>query len=145
MPGTLTHSPAAIVRQLLIDLGLVTASGTWPVKVSAEPDTPDNVVTIYDTAGETQGRIQYSGEVTDFHGLQIRVRAIDHPTGWAKVNAITTACAETVKRTTVAVSGTSYTVHAMTRRSGILAIGKDVPSSKRNLFTVNYTVSITQN
>ena len=32
MAGRLSHPPASIIRQMLIDLGIGTAGGTWPIK-----------------------------------------------------------------------------------------------------------------
>jgi hypothetical protein len=53
MSGSLDHFPADIIRQLLIDLGVgldVTATD-WPAFSQKEPDSPDNVITVFDTMG----------------------------------------------------------------------------------------------
>jgi len=45
-------SPADIIRQLLLDMGLVATSGSWTAFVSFLPESPDNAICVYDTAGK---------------------------------------------------------------------------------------------
>jgi hypothetical protein len=143
------HSPAEIVRALLIDLGLGTdpSSNTdWPVYATGEPDgrgVVDAVLTVYDTTPTQDGRSMPDGEQVYHYGFQVRVRAADHPTGFVKASAIRLALNETVRRNTVTISTQRYLVHAA---SGVnlLTLGKDTPATKRSLFTVNGMVSITR-
>ena len=146
MPGTLTHSPATAIQSLLIALGVATdpaSSAAWPVYASAEPDTPDNCITVYDTAGRDEGRRMTDGQRNERSGFQVRVRSKDHATGYTKARAIAVAM-DGVLRQTVLVSTQHYLIWAVTRSSDVLALGPESPSSKRPIFTVNATASIKQ-
>lgn len=148
MSGYLEHPPCRIVRQLLLDLGLVTEPilyADWPVFVTEEPQGPDNVVTLYDTPGIMQGRFQVDGEVQEEYGIQIRVRSQDYETGYTKAKTLANALDEDVLRESVTVDNTEYLVHAASRTSGgILALGRDEANAHRRLFTINYLFAVTQ-
>lgn len=153
MSGNLFHSPADIIRTLLIDLGMATApsaGGDWPAYVAQEPDTPDSVITVYDTAGTTGGRLQTSGETVEQHGFQVRVRDANHFEGYEKARAIAVALDESVANAVVSVGddvGTgsdTYIVYAVTRKGGIISLGKESPASKRSIFTINAVVALRQ-
>src|SRR5690606_37798810 len=92
MAGLLSHSPADILRQLLIDLGLVNAHdevGDWPAFTHFEPTTPDNCITTFDTVGIRHNRLMTPGQTQHHYGLQVRVRAALSPVGFEKINEIT--------------------------------------------------------
>ena len=147
MSGALTHSPADIIRQLLIDLSLGTApadSGSWPIYVSAVPDTPDSIVTVTDTTGKDDGRLMNGGERQEHHGFQIAIRAVTHAAGFTKARAIAVSIDEDVDNADVTVSSSSYVVYAISRISGVIVAGKNPPTSKRNLFTINAVVALRQ-
>jgi hypothetical protein len=148
MTTALQHSPADIVRQLLIEIGQGIDSTTtlgpavnvppdWSVFTSTEPSVPDNCLTTYDIDGSSDGRIMVSGEAPYHYGFQIRIRSMDHPTGYIKANQLRNALAESVYMSTVKIDSASYTVHAITSIGEIIAIGKDNPATKRSLFTLN--------
>lgn len=146
MPGALAHSPADIVRKLLIvlELGSEQASGEpWPVFAAGEPDKPDSAITVYDTTGVKQGRIM-QGETQERHGVQVRIRAANHTGGYGKARAIAVALDEDVYQETVTIGNARYLVHSISRTSDVLALGKESPNSKRSLFTVNGTVMVRQ-
>jgi len=152
MTGTLTFSVADVVAQLLIDLGAgsdPTGSGDWPVVVSEEPDDPDNVITVYDTAGTNDGSSMIDGEVQEHEGVLIRIRSINHDEGNRKKDEIKIIIDQTINRDTVEISsvlgtGTDqYFVHKVTRVS-IVNLGKETPTSKRNVFTINAIVALRQ-
>lgn len=146
MSGPLVHSPAAILRQLLIDLTQGTTpsdNDSWPMHYSSEPDTPDNAITVYDTAGTPDGRTMIDGRVHEHSGAQVRVRAQSESVGFTKAQAIATAMAEDVSYAGVIVESTSYKVDAISRISGPLSLGKE-PGSKRNIFTINVTMAVKQ-
>lgn len=147
MSGSLTHSPADIIRNLLVNLGLGTtpsAAGSWPVYAEREPDAPDSVITVYNTAGRKDGRVQVGGEVQEHHGFQVRIRAANPVTGYTKAQAIAIALDETVYQDTVTISAATYLVHAVSRVGSVLALGKETPTSKRNLFTINAVAALRQ-
>lgn len=152
MAGRLTHSPAQIVRQLLIDLDLGSSipAQTWAVHAYVEPDRPDDCITVYDTSMVGDGRIMASGEVQGREGVMIRVRSApyigsneEHP-GWNKANDIAATLDEDVLDDTVTISGVNYTVHSASRVSGPIYVGVDAPDTKRHVFTINPTISVRQ-
>jgi hypothetical protein len=74
MSGSLDHFPADIIRQLLIDLGVglgVTATD-WPAFSQKEPDSPDNVITVFDTMGRDLGRTNPDMVRSERYGIQVR-------------------------------------------------------------------------
>ena len=150
MPGTLTHSPADVMRWLLIDMGHGTDPATeplglWPAYAGGEPATPDEVITVYDTAGVIDGFTMTDGEAQERHGIQIRVRSATHRRGYNKSRAIAVALDQDVYQETVTIDGTAYLVWTATRTTDVLAIGKESPTSKRSIFTLNALVSMRQN
>lgn len=141
----LPHSPADVLRQLLVDLGLGSepaALSLWPVYATSEPSSPDNCLTTYDTTGLTDARLMVTGEAPVHHGFQVRVRSADHQSGWAKANAVRTALAESVYQHTVHVGASAYLVHAVARIGDVLTLGSESPTSKRRLFTLNAVVTL---
>lgn len=146
MSGSLAHSPAEIIGQLLIDLAIGTdsQSADWSVFIGSEPDEPDESITVYDTANILQGTAMPTGETQEQHGIQIRVRAGTRPTGWALANSIVTKLDTQVNQDIVTIGATSYNVHSVDRTSGPFPIGKESPLSKREIFTINATASIRQ-
>lgn len=144
MSSPLLHSPADIVRVLLVNLGLGAnpPNSTWPVYSTNEPDIPDNCITVFDTVGKGDGRSMTDGELFDHYGIQVRVRATTFSVGYQKVNAIRVAFSESVIEEVVTISGTNYLVKSITQISQIFPLGKEVPTSRRTLFTVNALVTV---
>ena len=147
---TLTHSPADVTRWCLIALGLGAdpeASNVWPIYATSEPDAPDSVLTVYDTVGQSDGRSMNGGELFTQHGIQVRVRAPTHGnSGWTKADAIRHALAVSVYDEEVAIADTAsrYLVSCYSRIGEVMVLGKDAPTSKRSLFTINALVSLRQ-
>lgn len=143
MSGRLHHSPADIIRHLLVGLNVGTmpsAGENWPIHM-AEPDQPDNCITMYDTEGRDFGRIR-GGERQVMEGFQVKVRGVDHKTGYDKSNDIAQIMDTGVGNSTLTIDGTTYIVHTISRTSGVLILGKEIALSKRNLFTINAVVSL---
>ena len=149
MSGELNHSPADIMRYLLVNLDLGsdpdvgTNLGDWPIYVSTEPSLPDDVITVFGTTAIHQGRLQVDGEVQERDGIQIRVRSVGYPIGYAKIKAIATALDEVLYMDGVLIDSDSYAVHSWVRTSGPLELGKQ-PETKRELFTLNGTIVVKQ-
>lgn len=172
MSGLLTHSPADVVRRLIIDLSLGTFPtsplGAWPVYTDGTPELPDGLIVVYDTIPKYQGRNHHTGYVYEHHGISIKIRSGIEPEAAQKANQIAQAL-DTVKRQTVTVpaltiSGfslpqTEYLVHSMNRAyqlrgsASYLYLGKErtqtnvndiVLTSQRPLFGLNFSVSLTQ-
>lgn len=152
---TLAHSPADVIRWLLVGLGLGTDYrnvGLWPVYAAGEPPKPDNVLTVYDTVGTDDGSVMIGarGELQGHYGFMVRVRAADHPVGWAKANAIRANLAETVYDNTVVVpllngvAAGTYVVENCAQVGHVLALGPNVANEKTWLFTVNAVATINQ-
>jgi hypothetical protein len=142
-PAQDEYSPADVLAHLLTLLGQTTAPGlsqAWPVYVSSEPGFPDDAVTTYDTTPILDGRNQGSGETVEHYGVQVRLRSTVHTAGWVKSRAIKQAL-DGVYYATVAIGSQTYVVYGV-NTLGIMALGKDSPTSKRNLFTINCTVAL---
>ena len=148
MAGTLDNSPAEVVAALLEQLAV--AGVPTPVMVGNEPDSPDTVVTVYDTTNVLQGRQMYNGVVWEQHGVQVRIRAPKQKTAAALANRIAIALDQQAYDEQVSVTeaiGTAtatYVVHALSRKSGPIPLGKEEPTSRRSVFTINYTVGLRQ-
>lgn len=144
---TVLHSPAGITAQLVRDLSLGTDpadSLAWPVFVGSEPDTPDNCITVYDTPGRTEGRIQVTGEIPKKHGIQVRVRGSGFTVAEDKIYAIQQAFEETVRRDVVLYRSNNYIVHAITNSSPVSNLGRATGSSRRFIYTLNSIVTVHQ-
>ncbi len=146
MSSTTTHSPADVIRYLLVAAGhgtLPSTGGAWPASMGNEPSSPDNCVTLYNTTGTTDGRSMVGGELFIHEGFQVRVRATTEAVGWAKAKAILEYLAETVKNTPITIGSSSYVVYACTRFTPILSLGRESGTSRR-LFTIDAVVSMRQ-
>jgi len=144
--SSMTHSPADVIRWLLVSLSLGTDPENglaWPIHVSSEPDAPDDLIVVYDTAGITNGRIQRSGETVEHKGVMVQVRGTDHPTAWAKAEAVNTALDESVRNSEVTIGSEVYVVYSVTRHSGPISLGRE-PSTNRFLFSINAVVALRQ-
>lgn len=147
--GTLTHSPAEILAQMLIDLSLGTDpddSAAWPVYSTGEPGTPDNCITTYDTSGLDDGSSMIDGEQYGHLGVQVRVRGATHGGGgWAKAHAISQSLDRNSHNRIVTVDGTQYIVYDVSRNGPtVLAAGKDSPTSRRSIYTINVVMAVRQ-
>lgn len=147
MAGTLDNTPADITGQLLADLGLVASSGVF---IGNEPDDPDSCVTVYDTTNVVQGRQMHGGVMWEFFGIQVRVRAPKQPQASHLCRRIAIALEQQVYdrvvslQESVGTATASYKVHAYRRVSGPMPLGKEEPTSRRSLFTVNLLVGLKQ-
>lgn len=143
------HSPADIIRAVLINRGLgsdpdLSPVQSWPVYTGGEPNSPDNVITTFGTVGIDHGREMVNGEVLGPYGFQIRVRADSYQQGRDKIETIWEGLSELsggVYNLTVNLSGDSYLVACIVRFGDILELGKEVPNSKRSLFTFNALIN----
>jgi hypothetical protein len=153
MSRSLNNSPAEIIQQLLVDLALGSDSElntlrAWPVYSTNEPSSPDNVITVTDTVGTDHGRSMVDGEAMGHYGFQIRIRAKDPRVGWKKADEIRTTFSEHVYNRTVSIDDEdttdSYTVQALVGIGDVIPLGKEIGTSKRNLFTLNALLVVEQ-
>ncbi len=133
------NSPAELIRWSIVDDGLGSNPGdgsAWPVFVGHMPDEPDNAICVYDTAGTPDGRVQRGGETIEHPGWQVRVRSVDHPTGWPKITNIRNHL-DSVNRQGVVIDTYSYTIQAVTLTGGIQSLGQEPDGTRRNNYTIN--------
>lgn len=152
MTGPLVHAPSLIIAQLLVDqaiCGLPPASMVWPAYINSLPDTPDDAVVITDGESVQEGRVQFNGEIQEHYGIQVKVRSAVYTDGYTICEQIKNCFDVDVYKEVVTLtdppSSAAYTVHAITRTTGIIVVGKEVSGSKRSLFTINALVSVTKN
>lgn len=142
MPNTssLSHSPTEITRQLML-----VADPSEQVFVGGEPPTPDDVITLFDTEGTSDGRIQINGQLQQHYGLQLRFRATDYPTGWRKANQWRTFLSEQVNQDVVTMPDLSqFLVWCYAKIGQVLCLGTGGGSDKRFYFTLNCAAPIEQ-
>ena len=139
----MNHSPAQVVRQLLIDLGHGTAAGSWPIYYSLMPDTPDDCIAITDTEPFLFGRDHVGGRTLMVRAVQVMVRGGSVVDAYTKCKDINVSFDEDVYRTEVTVGKITYLVQAISRLSAEIPVGQE-GTSKRRLFSTNARVSVTQ-
>jgi hypothetical protein len=113
-------------------LGTLNATSGWAIYYSREPhEKPDvnpiTAITVYDTGGRTPD----PRNLLDYPTVQIRVRAADFDTGYAKILAIREAL---MSKAAVTVNGTVYSGFWL--NGDINAIGRN--DADRPIFTVNF-------
>lgn len=143
MSGPLLHSPANILRQVLVDLGLASypPAAQWACSIDVEPDEPEDSITLYDTDGRDFGRTMPDGERQEMHGVLIRVRSGDGQEGYAKARAVAAAL-DSVRMQAVTVGSAAYLVWSVSRTTDVVLLVKETFVSKRNLRTLNCVVSV---
>jgi len=145
MSGELYHTPAEIIAQMFVDLGLADYPEDdgltgWVVYPMHLPETPDEAILISDTAGRLHRRMHVSGITGEHYGIQILVRSPEDPaTPYKKVKSILHYLDTEVNRELVTISGHTYRVNAVTRTSGALPAGRD---GARFLYSGNVVASI---
>ena len=141
----MNHSPVEVLRAALIE-GLCgtspsqTPGGAWPIFVSHLPETPDNAICVYDTAGVKDGRLM-SGETIKHPGFQVRVRATGYANGFAQIEQIAIYL-DTLHQEAVVVDGDSYRIVAVTQTSGPVSIGQEPDGKRREGLTLNGTITV---
>ncbi len=159
---TLADSPADVVASLLVDLGVATAAsawavrgtsgGKWPAFVNGEPPLPDDVLTVYDTAGSDHGSTMFDGELQGHYGFQVRVRSSNPQWGWLKADEVRVSLAQAVNDAnhryggrSVRVGSNLYAVHNVAGIGPTIVLGKSDGDKERTwLFTVNALLNVDQ-
>lgn len=134
-------SPADLLLTLLQADGQTVAAAKgsavdWQSTVGKELDAPDNVVTVYNTAGRVDARLM-AGNLVEHYGIQLRVRSKDQPTGWDKIASIEQWLLALTDR-----QASGYTVHAATGFGSVMDLGDDSPNTKRRLYTLNFNLVV---
>jgi minor capsid protein len=145
MSTLIQHSPAQVASRVLISNLVVgtdpTTDTAWPIFYSSEPNTPDNCITIRDTAGILQAIDMTSGKAVYQYGIQVRIRAQTHQVGYARAEMIRRSMAEEAYDEVVTLDGVTYIVHCFSQVSAVLDLGKELTSSRR-LFTLNTLMNL---
>jgi hypothetical protein len=145
MSGALTHSPATIIRQWMVNQTLATlpsAAGSWPASTALLMDTPDNVIQIRDTTGNQFGRSMIDGEINELPGVQVIVRASKFDAGYTKADSIKEGMDKNAQLYSLTISSTTYTIYAITRKGSIIYVGTEPTPTKRHLFSINAIFSV---
>lgn len=131
--------PARLIAELLVNMGHAPAFGgsaSWAVYVGNRPDTPNDIIAVFDTSGDVQGK-DGEGVVHEHPGIMIHVRAMEYAAGYEKIVAIALALAASVSAT-VTVDTETYAVGPFTRRAGVIPMGR--VDNDRYLWSINITL-----
>ncbi len=146
--GELIHSPADIIRHLLVELNFavlpsdwVGSKTDWLGSCNETPDNPDRVITTFDSAGDSFGYTQVDGNQSNSYGVQIQIRSDTFPIGWRQANSINSTLMKEVYDYNITIEENSYRIHSITA-GDILPVGNESPQSRRLLFTINLTTFI---
>jgi len=152
MSGILYNSPAEIIAQLMVDLGLVDFEDPdeepltgWTVFPMHIPESPDQAIQVKDTHGRLHRRAHVTGVMGEHYGIQLLARSSQDPaTPYLKMKAILHFFDTEVNRETVTLDdkdGVSriYRVNAITRTSMPLPAGND---GRRYFYSGNVIASI---
>lgn len=150
--GIMNHATSEIVQQMLINGGqgsLPEEEEDWPVYADNEPNQPDNLIIIIDTAGVVEGRTSPDGETIEQEGIQITVRSTHPREGFVKARAIAKWIDDQDKFsvTLLETEGTaqhSYRIEALNRVGSVMPIGKEQNASERYLTVANYLAAINE-
>jgi len=99
------NSPSDDIKDRLVSitsLGLTFASNLF---IGREPATPANVATIYDTPGYGAAKSYLNDIQYERPSVQIRVRNVSYPAGWALINDIM----QQLHNTSFTIGGAFYT------------------------------------
>lgn len=137
------RSPADIIYQLLVNLELGSVEGEWPISVGLLPDTPDEAICVYDTAGRPDGRLMSTGERIDHPGIQIRVKGKDYPTVYQKIKTIATTLDRQAAVSIAFSEEEAYIIDNVSRTGDILPVGiEEVDGRRCHHFTLNATLTL---
>ena len=144
----LLSSPAFVLASYIIEqvIGSMTNpddGSDWPIYISKMPDGPQvktSCGAVYDTSGLKDGRIM-DGGVTQHHGVQLKIRSSNHNTGWAKIETIALAL-DAVLNATITISIVLYKIYNITRTSPIISLGSEPGTQERQLFTINFLLTL---
>jgi len=142
-------SVSKIVQDLLVvrTLGTIpNVAGTWPVYRANQPDVPDDMIAVFESQGVRQGRHMIGGAYKERAAFQVMVRSNNYDTGDKKAADIAIDLIESlpvIYILTTAVTLNQYRIDSISKASGPIPLGKETTVSKRYLFSINFTMSIT--
>lgn len=111
----------------------VKQKAAWSVQVGMEPTSPDDTITLFDTAGYMDGRSLHRTYI--HHGVQIRVRSREYPDGWKKLAEIQSLL-DTICNTEIRVEEVNFVLNSFVLSSPATFVGNQ-EKNKRCVFTLN--------
>lgn len=127
----LLHPPSRILKQYIEDESLV----DWPVYASNMPAGEGDFCTVYDTTPIVRRRV-HRGMFQQHYGLQVSSRIGEYAEGASKMKEVMKAL-EIVQNAMVDVDGTIYRIKHIAFASGILFLGLEPNTKRRNFFSLN--------
>jgi hypothetical protein len=135
------RSPADIIYHFLTQ----SLSDPGQLFVAFFPDVPDEAVSIYDTAGKLDGRMMRTGEQIEHYGVQIQVRGKVYSETFDRARSIALLLDQVKKESIAVESSEVYVLHNVSRSGAIIPVGiETVNDRRRHLFTINMTITISQ-
>lgn len=145
MPDLLFHAPSDIARYALIEraVGTLPDDNTdWPIFAGVEPERPDSLIVVHDTAPILHGRTMPDMEQQLHYGVSVKIRAPTQVAANAKAFAIFYNL-QTAYQVVVTIAAEAYLVHSFNLASGPIYIGME-PVGSRHLTTINYLFAVTK-
>lgn len=145
-PEMFRETPAGILGIFIIGKGLMSSpilDDSWPLYVGYMPSDPKvkpNIGAIYDTPSFLDGRLMI-GKVIEHYGVQIRIRAEDYETGWAKIIEISEEL-DKIYNEEVERNGDKFLLQNVSRKTGANYIGMEAGVQRQFDFTVNYGITM---
>jgi hypothetical protein len=149
-------SPANILRQILVDAGLVTMPGvpqqTVPFQqapgdgstlcyTSSLPDDEDQAVLIKGTAGKVFGRQMRGGKTDVHHGVKFNIRSPNDEIGSLLAIALADGVDKIPPLLTVVLNEVSHYVQSVYRTSSVMEMGEE-RGKKRQLWSFNVRIAM---
>ncbi len=143
----LLNTPAVVLASYIIDqaIGSMTDpdnGSAWPLYTSFMPDTGANTNcgAMYDTPGFKDGRLM-EGAVIQHYGIQLKIRSDTHVAGYNKADAVAVAL-DAIANATITIGANEYQIYNVSRASPVISLGAEPGTKGRQLFTVNFLVSL---
>jgi hypothetical protein len=92
-------------------------------------------------ADRVEPRQRPTGERLEHHGIQVKVRARIHPTGWERVELICEAMNEQILRRVVTVDASVYLVQCVSGARKVHEFKRD-PKSELRYYSLNGLVAV---
>jgi len=141
------NSPAAILANYVEEMEIAeypALNAVWSIFRGAMPDHPDNVVCFLDTTPVKDGRWMRTGEAERHYGVSVLVRSVNHTGGYAVCVRLGRVL-DRLCNTEIIVDTKTYIVHNVSRVGSIGILGQEPGTKRRNLFSMNFLVSLTEN
>ncbi|MCP4475384.1 MAG: hypothetical protein GY821_12630 [Gammaproteobacteria bacterium] len=129
------NSSATDISSYLASVSSLVLTETTNLFIGREPDTPDEVVTVFDTGG---GELSSGTEKNEFPTVQVRVRGV-RIIGYADAYSTTEDIKNTLHKLATTINSTVY--QGIWASSDIIFLGHD--DNDRAVFTINFRIQRT--